>query len=262
MITRRSSTVAILLAGIFMMFLFSVVSCSTSPDSSVALDVSTTKRLECADWRVRYCLANGSRIGTDADRAVLERLIRDSNEKVPAQATVAYLYTFVRVDSRFLRDHVDYFYRLPVGISFITTPDISSVNFHRSMLESAGESPAMASNIQVIGIIGDKHDAAVIRPFLSNSNSYVSYTAAIALARLGFADEAAAALLQQIKQPASDGLLFYQIESLRMLAELDMNSFQQALPEFAARVSHQECTTPARWWRLTQIAWRHGLEIN
>lgn len=230
--------------------------------NSVALDAYTLRRLQCPDWRVRYCLLGGPRMGTLSDRTVLEMLIRDEHKGVAGQAAVAYLLTFASVDRMFLRDHVDLFYRLPNGLDFMGTPEMSSIEFHRNMLKSRSLGSSLAQNIQAIGIIGKEADVQTIRPFLQDSNSYLGCTAAVAAFRLGHKDDAIATLVTIIKQPISDESIFYQLESLRILGQMDINSFQKALPALVVAMRQRSNTTPGEWWRLTEIAWHYGFEVK
>ena len=231
--------------------------------SSESLDEATVRRLECSDWRVRYCLATEKKVGSATDRTVLERLIRDRNEKVANQASTRYLGTFIHVDTKFLREHVSLYYRLPVGILFPEQPDITSAKFHKSMLGEDVERAAAGPSIRVIGLIGSKDDAVQLRPFASSKNPYVAKVAAVAIARLGFERDGAVALKRIVERPiVSSSNLYHQIDSLRLLAEVDEEYFKSMLPVFSKEARGHECTTPGRWWRLTEIAWSQGLEIN
>lgn len=262
--TRRSRTLSCRALALTLALAGATFSCSVSTaKSSGSLDDVTVRRLECSDWRVRYCLATEERIGSGMDRTVLERLIRDRNQKVANQASISYLGTFVRVDTEFLREHVSLYYRLPGGMDWPELPDISSAKFHRSMLGADVESASAGSSIRVLGVIGAKADVRLLRPFAESKNAYVAKVAAIAIARLGDETEGGAALKRIVERPISSSSdLFHQIDALRLLAELDARYFERMLPAFAREAKGLDCTTPARWWRLTQIAWGRGYEVN
>jgi len=225
------------------------------------LDDLTVRRLECPDWRVRYCLAIGDWLGTAADRVVLERLIRDPDERVAGQASIAYLMTFVHVDRAFLREHVGLYYQVPVGLDPAEPPDIASVGFHRSML-GVMKGAAVGPNLRVIGVIGTEEDAPALRPFAASGNPYVAKVAAVALIRLGQGKEGVDALKKIVERTVTAGGISHQIDALRLLGRVDPASFDRALPAFAKRVRDHESTVPRHWWELTRVAWNRGREVN
>ena len=261
----RTGTRGSLAAAFALTLTGAVVLCFTRPASPAASsDEYTARRLACSDWRVRYCLATEEGQGSAADRDVLEKLIRDPDQRVANQASNRYLGAFVRVDREFLREHVSVYYQLPPGDDhWSKAPDIASAEFHRSRLGVDVERAGVAPNIRVLGLVGGASDRRLLGPFAASANPYVAVTAAVAIARLGDETEGGDALERIVERPiTSSGDLHHQIDALRLLAELRPKSFETAPPSFARVAKGHDCTTPARWWQLTRIAWSLGYEIN
>ncbi|MEN8254852.1 MAG: hypothetical protein ABFR33_05215 [Verrucomicrobiota bacterium] len=141
-------------------------------------------------------------------------------------------------------------------------PDITSLEYHLEMLGARKGNPHVAENIQVIGIIGNPDDASVLTPYLESSNPYVVQAAAVALVRLGHKNEGVYALRGIVDQVGTPETLYYLVNSLRLLAEIDSEYFRDTIVEFSEKINRLEFITPAQWSRLTHIAWRHGFEIN
>jgi len=261
---RRSVVPGVPALALLIVLAGATLSLTEARDKSPASpDELTTKRLECPDWRVRYCLAiPGDWVGSATDRTVLERLTRDRDERVAGQASIAYLRTFVRVDRYFLRRNVGLYYQVPDGLNFPEPPDVTSVRFHKSMLGNDSKDAAAGPSLRVIGIIGTKEDAPALRPFAASENPYVAKVAAVAMIRLGHAKDGIDALRKIVERTVSSGGLHHQIDSLRLLAEVDPAYFERVLPAFAKRVRDHECTVPRHWWRLTRVAWSRGREVN
>jgi len=174
---------------------------------------------------VRYCLL-GVLIGRNQKtKDLLEQLILDKNESVSSQALERYMGNYVNVNKKLAIDNIEKLRPIPVGMNFKKIPDIRSVSFYLTMLDQDINNPSNGRYIMFVGLLGGQKEIEEIKKYMQSSNDYILLETVKALIRLGDNQDALVIikelLLKNIKEH-----LYYQTETLYILAELDRAAFE------------------------------------
>jgi HEAT repeat protein len=207
------------------------------------------ERLNSNRWEVRYFLALDLNAGDQETRKTLEALLQDPNESVVNQATAVYLNYFVIVRKDLIRpgafivaakeastpEQKRAWVEYALGLKAPPHSSLDMAEF-QDLRHVAPDDPAASEAITIVGLLGSRADATLLRPFASSSNEYVALSAAKSLIRMEDRANGVRAL-EDLARRRSKNDLHYVAEALAALKELEAPSYPTLLRRALAELN-------------------------